>query len=137
MAPGDMVKANGAIYPSLRDRVVFITGGASGIGAAIVAEFCRQGARVSFVDIDCAAAETLGAGLAAEGLAAPRFLECDLTDVARLKTAIGEVIDRDGPIRVLVNNAANDDRHEIDAVTPDYFDQQCRGSGLAMSRVRS
>ncbi len=119
-----MDEANGAIYPSLRDRVVFITGGASGIGAAIVTQFCRQGARVSFVDIDRAAAETLGAELAAEGLAAPRFLECDLTDVARLKTAIGEVIERDGPIRVLVNNAANDDRHEIDAVTPEYFDQR-------------
>lgn len=116
--------AESAIYPSLRDRVVFISGGASGIGAAIVEQFCAQGAKVSFVDIDEAAAETLSNGIAAQDLPRPRFLPCDLKDVDALQNAIGQVITADGPITVLINNAANDERHTIDDVTPEYFDDR-------------
>jgi NAD(P)-dependent dehydrogenase (short-subunit alcohol dehydrogenase family) len=116
--------ADSAIYPSLRDRVVFISGGASGIGAAIVEQFCAQGAKVSFVDIDEDAAETLSRDIAARGLPRPRFLPCDLKDVDALQNAIGQVITADGPITVLINNAANDERHTIDDVTPEYFDDR-------------
>jgi len=119
-----MIQGQSAIYPSLKDRVVFVTGGASGIGASIVEKFCEQGARVSFVDIADEAARRSIEQLSARGLALPRFLHCDLRDVEALRAAIGQVIDADGPITVLINNAANDDRHAIDDVTPDYFDDR-------------
>jgi NAD(P)-dependent dehydrogenase (short-subunit alcohol dehydrogenase family) len=112
-----------AIYPSLEDRVVFITGGGSGIGASIVEKFCGQGAKVSFVDIDRRSSEDVVERLAGRG-PAPRFIECDIRDTVALHAAVGRVIDEDGPIRVLVNNAANDDRHRIDEVTPAYFDER-------------
>ena len=111
-----------ATYPSLSERVVFITGGGSGIGAAMVAAFAGNDARVAFVDIDRAASEAL-----VEGLSGcrhpPLFLPCDLTDIEALQAAIGQTRERLGPIAVLVNNAANDERHEIDEVTPDYWDR--------------
>jgi NAD(P)-dependent dehydrogenase (short-subunit alcohol dehydrogenase family) len=116
--------ASNAIYPSLRDRVVLITGGASGIGAAVVEQFCEQGAKVSFVDIDEDAAKILISHIAERGLPCPRFLPCDLTDVDALQSAIGEVIAADGPVTVLINNAANDQRHTIDEVTAEYFDDR-------------
>ncbi len=115
---------NSAIYPSLRDRVVFISGGASGIGAAIVEQFCEQGAKVSYVDIDGAAAAALSDTIADRNLPRPRFIECDLKDVEALRGAISRVIAADGPITALINNAANDERHEIDEVTPEYFDDR-------------
>jgi NAD(P)-dependent dehydrogenase (short-subunit alcohol dehydrogenase family) len=110
-----------AIYPSLRDRVVFVSGGASGIGAAIVEAFAAQHAKVAFVDIDVPAAETLCARLAG-GTHAPFFQRCDLVDIAALRAAIEAVRQSLGPIGVLVNNAANDERHEVDEVTPEYWD---------------
>ncbi len=113
-----------AIYPSLKGRVVFITGGGSGIGAAIVATLCRQGARVFFVDIDREASAGLVERIGAAGHAPPEFLECDLRDIAALRAAIDGVIEQAGPIRVLVNNAANDDRHAFADVTPEYFDDR-------------
>ncbi len=116
--------AESAIYPSLRDRVVFVSGGATGIGAAIVEKFCEQGAKVSFVDIDADAAETLASSIAGRDLPRPRFLPCDLKDVDALQYTIGQVITADGPIRALINNAANDERHSIDDVTPEYFDDR-------------
>jgi D-xylose 1-dehydrogenase len=108
-----------AQYPSLADQVVFITGGASGIGADMVRAFVAQGARVAFVDIQREAGEAL----AAELRDAPLFLPCDLVDIAALQAAIATVRDRLGPIATLVNNAGNDDRHEIADVTPDYWDR--------------
>lgn len=106
---------NAAIYPSLSGRGVFVTGGASGIGAAIVAAFADQGANVTFVDLDAeagdAVAQTTGA----------LFMPCDLTDVTALRAAIAQA-GTTGPIRVLVNNAANDTRHSADSVTPDLWD---------------
>ncbi|MET4635940.1 SDR family NAD(P)-dependent oxidoreductase [Kaistia defluvii] len=110
-----------ANYPSLSGRVVFVTGGASGIGADIVRAFAGTGAKVAFVDIQADA----GAALAEELAGAehkPRFYRCDLTDTAATQAVIAEVGRALGPIGVLVNNAANDDRHEIDAVTEEYWD---------------
>ena len=111
-----------ALFPSLRDKVVFITGGASGIGAGIVEAFARQQCKVAFVDIDVTAGEALAQRLAGQAHA-PFFQRCDLLDIEALRSAIETVRQRLGPVGVLVNNAANDERHEIDAVTPEYWDR--------------
>jgi NAD(P)-dependent dehydrogenase (short-subunit alcohol dehydrogenase family) len=100
-----------ASYPSLRDRVVLVTGGASGIGASIVEQFAEQGAKVSFLDIADGSSEN------------PSFERCDLTDIAALRSAISRIESQQGPIRALVNNAANDDRHKLEDVTPEYWDR--------------
>jgi NAD(P)-dependent dehydrogenase (short-subunit alcohol dehydrogenase family) len=113
-----------ASYPSLSDRVVFVTGGASGIGASIVEHFCAQGSRVAFVDVERGAAEALVAGVAARGDPAPLFLPCDLRDVPALRAAVADARARLGPVRVLVNNAASDERHAIEQVTPEYWDDR-------------
>ncbi len=113
-----------AIYPSLQDRVVFVTGGGSGIGASIVEKFCEQGSRVTFVDINATASEKLVSDIKGRGLTAPRFIECDLKNIDQLQAAIRHVIDTDGPIRSLINNAAHDERHAIDDVTSEYFDDR-------------
>jgi NAD(P)-dependent dehydrogenase (short-subunit alcohol dehydrogenase family) len=113
-----------ASYPSLKDRVVFVTGGASGIGAAHVTQFAAQGARVAFVDIADDAAQTLSTRLQAAGYQAPFYQHCDLTDIAALRTAIAEVGRKFGPITVLVNNAANDQRHKFEDVTVEYWDER-------------
>jgi NAD(P)-dependent dehydrogenase (short-subunit alcohol dehydrogenase family) len=113
-----------ASYPSLEDRVVFVTGGGSGIGASIVEHFCAQRARVAFVDIQREVSAALAERLAARGLPAPAFIPCDLRDIAALRSAIAEAESRLGPIRVLVNNAAHDERHAIESVTPEYWDDR-------------
>lgn len=113
-----------ATYPSLRDRVVFITGGASGIGAEEVTQFARQGARVAFVDIADDEATRLVETLRAAGHPAPHYQHCDLKDIAALQTAIAEVARALGPITVLVNNAANDQRQAYQDVTVDYWDER-------------
>jgi D-xylose 1-dehydrogenase len=115
---------NFAIYPSLKERVVFITGGASGIGAATVAAFCAQGAKVAFVDIDAKAGEQLAQRLGEEHGDTPLFIACDLRDIAALRAAITQAQQQLGGIRVLVNNAARDDRHSIESVTPEYWDER-------------
>lgn len=113
-----------ARYPSLRDRRVFVTGGASGIGASIATHFAVQGARVAFIDIDDAAAAATIAAIRAEGHAIPHYIHCDLRDIAALRAAIAQARGTIGPIEVLVNNAARDDRHALDDVTPEYFDER-------------
>ena len=111
-----------AQYPSLRDKVVFVTGGASGIGAGIVEAFVAQHARVAFVDIDATTGAVLAQRLAGK-THAPLFLPCDLLDIEALRAAIEVVRQKLGPVGVLVNNAANDERHDMDAVTPEYWDR--------------
>lgn len=113
-----------AIYPSLKDRVVFVTGGGSGIGAAIVEHFCAQSSLVAFVDVKREESEALAEAIAGRGRKRPLFIPCDLKDIAALRAAIGEARAKLGPIRVLVNNAAHDERHSIDSVTPEYWDDR-------------
>ncbi|WP_321815917.1 MULTISPECIES: SDR family NAD(P)-dependent oxidoreductase [unclassified Paraburkholderia] len=110
-----------ARYPSLADRVVLITGGATGIGASFVEHFVVQGARVAFFDIDATAGEALADELG-DSRHKPLFARVDLTDIAALRAAIADVKAALGPIEVLVNNAANDKRHTLADVTPESFD---------------
>jgi NAD(P)-dependent dehydrogenase (short-subunit alcohol dehydrogenase family) len=113
-----------ATYPSLRYRTVLVTGGASGIGAGIVEHFLAQGARVGFIDFDTAASEGLLATLG-ELAANCCFAQADLRDIAALRAAVERIRSTlGGPITILVNNAARDDRHSIDEVTPDYWDER-------------
>jgi D-xylose 1-dehydrogenase len=119
---GDMSRF--ARYPSLADRGVLITGGASGIGASMVEHFAAQGARVGFIDLDAAAATKLLAGLGANA-GNCRFAAADLRDIAALEAAIAKLRAELGrPFTVLVNNAARDDRHTIESVTPEYWDER-------------
>ncbi|MGO4504131.1 MULTISPECIES: SDR family NAD(P)-dependent oxidoreductase [unclassified Dyella] len=111
-----------ASYPSLIDRHVFISGGATGIGAAFVEHFAKQGARVSFIDIDQANGEQLVEGLAASAHR-PLFVRCDVTQLDALEAAIATAREVHGPIGVLVNNAANDVRHEFGSTTAAEFEQ--------------
>ena len=111
-----------ATYPSLKDRVVFVTGGGSGIGESIVEHFAAQGSKVAFVDIARDCSEELVRRVEDAGHATPKFIECDLTDIEALRAAIEQTRQDLGPIRVLVNNAAHDERHAIDDVTPEYWD---------------
>ena len=111
-----------ARYPSLHDRVVFITGGGSGIGAAMVEAFVAQKSNVAFVDIAAEASKALAARLGASG-PAPLFLHCDLADIAALEAAMEEVRQRLGPIGVLINNAANDQRQEVDEASEADWDR--------------
>jgi NAD(P)-dependent dehydrogenase (short-subunit alcohol dehydrogenase family) len=113
-----------ASYPSLRDKVVLVTGGASGIGAEEVTHFANQGAKVAFLDVATDAAGALISGLHDMGLPPPLFLPCDLRDIAALQGAIEEIGRRLGAITVLVNNAANDQRHDWEDVTVDYWDER-------------
>jgi NAD(P)-dependent dehydrogenase (short-subunit alcohol dehydrogenase family) len=110
-----------AHYPSLQDRAVLITGGATGIGATLVEEFVAQGARVGFIDLEVAAGQALAARLAG-ARHTPVFVAADLTDVDALDHAIDAVRDRIGPIAALLNNAANDKRHTIDETTSASWD---------------
>ncbi len=115
-----------ASYPSLLDRTVFITGGADGIGSGIVEEFVRQGSKVGFADINVEkATETLSRCAALEPRHLPVFYEVDLVDVEALTSAVGQAeADCGGPIAVLVNNAASDDRHTWQEMTAEYWDDR-------------
>ncbi|HEX8263025.1 MAG TPA: SDR family oxidoreductase [Allosphingosinicella sp.] len=109
---------NRAVYPSLRGKRVLVTGGGSGIGAGIVEAFVRQGADVTFFDI----AEEDSSALA--GRLGARFERLDLRDIAGLQAAIASLVESGGGFDVLVNNAANDDRHRVDEVTEAYWDER-------------
>ena len=112
-----------AKHPSLNDTVVFITGGASGIGAETVRAFADQGSRIGFVDIDAARGTALAEELGQRG-ATLRFEPCDLRDIDDLKRAFAALEAAIGPAAVLVNNAARDDRHPWQEVTPEYYDER-------------
>jgi len=112
-----------ARYPSLDGAVVIVTGGASGIGEAMVSAFAAQRARVGFLDIDEKKGRALSEALADAGATA-RFEPCDLRDVAALRAAFAALKGALGPAGVLVNNAARDDRHGWEEVTEDYYDER-------------
>lgn len=112
-----------AVYPSLKDKLVVVTGGGSGIGAGFTEGFARQGARVVFLDVAVEESEALAVSLS--GLSpAPTFKRCDLTDIAALQTCFAEIAAEHGDVDVLINNAANDDRHSLAEVTPAYWDDR-------------
>ena len=114
-----MTQSTFAIYPSLKGKTVFITGGASGIGAELVRSFAAQGARVGFVDLDEANSQVL-----ADTSADIIYELCDLKDIKSLQNALAKLALRIGPATILVNNAANDDRHNWQEVTPAYWDER-------------
>lgn len=113
-----------AKYGSLQGKRVFITGGGSGIGESLVAEFAAQGALVAFVDIAVEASEALCRRLAEAGLTAPLFRHCDITDIASLQAVMAELAQKLGDFDILVNNAANDQRHQAQDVTLEYWNER-------------
>jgi NAD(P)-dependent dehydrogenase (short-subunit alcohol dehydrogenase family) len=113
-----------AIYPSLADKRVIVTGGGSGIGAALVEAFVLQGARVAFLDLDEVSSHALVDRLTDAGGHKPLFASCDLRDLGALALVMAQFSDQLGGVDVLVNNAGNDDRHAVEAVTPDYWDDR-------------
>ena len=122
-AVGQLMTKAHAVYPSLAGRTVFVTGGGSGIGASIVEAFARQKCKVAFVDVD----EEASAGRpahASQPWCRPLLRGCDVRDTAALRRSIENARQALGPITVLVNNAARDDRHDTEEVTPEYWDDR-------------
>ena len=113
-----------AKYGSLQGKRVFITGGGSGIGESLVAEFAAQGALVAFVDIAVEASEALCRRLAEAGWTAPLFRHCDITDIPSLQAVMAELAEQLGDFDILVNNAANDQRHQAQDVTLEYWNER-------------
>ena len=111
-----------AVYPSLRARAIVVTGGATGIGASIVSEFASQGARVAFFDIQDEPARQLIDSLTPHVPSPPLYFRCDLKDIPTLQSKVMEAIAALGGVDVLVNNAADDRRHKIEDVTPEFWD---------------
>ena len=111
-------------YFDLENKNIFISGGGSGIGASIVENFCEQGSNVFFVDIDKDESNNLIKKMKEKKLKIPKFIECDLLDIDRLSKTIETIIVENGPIQVLVNNAANDQRHTTDEVDEKYWDNR-------------
>jgi NAD(P)-dependent dehydrogenase (short-subunit alcohol dehydrogenase family) len=109
-----------AVYPSLANKTVIITGGGSGIGEVMVEGFARQKSRVFFLDV----AEKESRALAARLGATVQFIQCDVTNIDALRAAFTDIQAKAGPVSVLVNNAANDDRHLFEDVTPAYWEQR-------------
>jgi NAD(P)-dependent dehydrogenase (short-subunit alcohol dehydrogenase family) len=110
-----------AQYPSLKGQTVLITGGAAGIGASLTASFIAQGAKVGFLDYDREAASVLLAEMDSPNA---HFEYCDLRDIEALRAAIKKVSAALGSVTILINNAARDDRHTIESVTPEYWDER-------------
>ncbi|MFG6417282.1 SDR family NAD(P)-dependent oxidoreductase [Roseateles sp. DC23W] len=111
-----------ARYPSLQDRGVLITGGATGIGQTLVEAFAEQGARVAFIDLAAAEGQALAARLAGTSRHAPQFMAADLSNVEAMRAAIATLRERAGPFSALLNNAANDKRHAVEDTTPEFWD---------------
>jgi NAD(P)-dependent dehydrogenase (short-subunit alcohol dehydrogenase family) len=115
----------GAIYPSLKGRTVVVTGGGSGIGESIVTHFAAQGAKVGFLDVNEKASKALATRLARKRQKV-HFEAVDLTDIDALRKGIRNIRKVFGPVTILINNAAHDDRHRMEDVTPEYFDDRIR-----------
>lgn len=115
--------ASSATFPDLAGKSVLITGGGSGIGAALTEGFVRQGSKVAFIDIAREASRALADRLAEATDNAPLFLGADLRDVGAIRVAAAEAASAHGPVAVLVNNAARDDRHTIEELTPEAWDE--------------
>ncbi len=113
-----------AQFPSLRGQRVFITGGGSGIGAAMVAAFAEQGAQVAFVDFAQDESEALVQGITQAGFLKPWFSHCDVRELAALQAALTQAIADVGDFHTLVNNVARDDRHSLEEVTPAYWEER-------------
>ena len=112
-----------ARYTDLEGASVLITGGGSGIGAALTKGFAEQGSKVAFIDIAEAASNTLCDEIEREVGRRPLYLNADLTDISALQSAVARAAEANGPVTVLVNNAAFDERHRIDAVTSEFWDR--------------
>jgi NAD(P)-dependent dehydrogenase (short-subunit alcohol dehydrogenase family) len=112
-----------AIYTDLEGKVVLVTGGGSGIGEAITREFAKQKAKVAFIDIAVEASQALVSALAAQGQQV-HFEQCDITDITALKRAIAAIKAKLGPIQVLINNAAHDERHATETLTEAMWDSR-------------
>jgi NAD(P)-dependent dehydrogenase (short-subunit alcohol dehydrogenase family) len=110
-----------ATYPDLKDKRVVITGGGTGIGAAIVDAYVKQGAQVVFLDIADEASQALAASYT-DVPHVPRYVRCDLTDLEALAQTFSTIEKDIGPVEILINNAANDHRHDVADVTPAYWD---------------
>tara|TARA_B100001971_G_scaffold83554_1_gene76910 strand:- start:400 stop:1161 length:762 start_codon:yes stop_codon:yes gene_type:complete len=113
-----------AKYYDLKNKRVFVTGGGSGIGASIVEHFCEQGSEVYFVDINVEESNKLILDIKNKNFKAPTFIECDLLNIKKLQDTISKIISDKGPINILINNAANDERHTIDDVTEEYWNER-------------
>ena len=112
-----------AKFASLRGKRVFITGGGTGIGEAMVISFAEQGAQVAFVDIASEASQALVRRVKEAGYPEPQFRQCDITDIPALQAAMADLAGA-GAFDVLVNNAANDQRHDTAGVTLDYWNER-------------
>ena len=112
------------IYSDLKDKKVFITGGGSGIGASIVEHFCEQGSKVFFIDINEQSSNKLVSECKNKKFSVPTFINCDLLNIKFLQNTISKIISDNGAIDILVNNAANDERHSIDEVTEEFWNER-------------
>ena len=113
--------SNEAVYPSLNNKVVLVTGGGSGIGESITRSFIKQGSKVAFLDFNEKDSINLIKDLNTDKV---HFEFCDLRDIEQLKNSIKKISSKFGLIQVLVNNAARDDRHSLESVTSEYFDER-------------
>jgi D-xylose 1-dehydrogenase len=113
-----------ATYPDLAGKSVLITGGGSGIGAAFTEAFARQNAKVAFLDIAADPSHSLAQKIASETNNAPHFFQCDVRDISALQSAINQAHAKIGDISILINNAASDDRHTFESVSPEYWDER-------------
>ena len=113
-----------AIYPDLKNKIVLITGGGSGIGSSIVEHFCEQGSIVYFIDINAGASKVLIELCKNKKISVPNYIECDLLNIKELQESIKKIINEKGKIDILINNAANDERHKIEDVTEEYWNDR-------------
>lgn len=119
-----MNSSHHTVYPSLKDKKVFVTGGATGIGAAIVESFAQQGAHVAFVDVATTQAEALAQKISDSGCPAVWWRSCDVRDIPRLQQTMAQAVSDCGDFHALVNNVARDDRHAIEEVSLAYWDER-------------